>query len=351
LPMFALFTHHTVPTRVRIDQNKLQTTAGGLVGMFTKEALMRRVTFNSSTFTISPAEAGYKLAVEPLGQDVKHALEQGKASLAVPVTTLNPPIVSTDLDAEVAKLSKKLGIKTTFAYKGRTVTPSAKDIGGWYASDSNTMKLSAANIGAYLDNIAPNAANRSDLILAIQYAFGKDQSLNFAVVPAGSPTHLYCTAVRGVSAVALDDMIGKLAATYADTRGWNAGGKMAFQHVDSGCAYTVWLSAASEMTGFGEICDNYYNCQVGNSVVVNNDRWTLATDPWNAAGGNLEDYRTLIIDHETGHRLGFYDDPVCPVAGGPAPVMMQQSIDLHGCIFNRWPTPAEINAVLAKNGL
>jgi hypothetical protein len=351
LPMMALFTHHTVPTRVTIDQNKFKTAADGLTAAFTKDALMRRVAFNGSVFTIAPAEPGYKLAQAPLSHEVATALQQGKTTLEVPVTTLSPATASTDLDAEVARLGKKLTIKTSFVYKGRTVTPTVKDIGGWYAADFNTMKLSAANIGTYIDTIAPSAANRSDLVLAIQYAFNKDQPLNVAVVPAGSPVHTYCTAVRDVSAAALDDMIGKLAATYADTRGWNAGGKIAFQHVDSGCSYTVWLSAASDMTSFGSICDSYYNCQVGNSVVVNNDRWTLATDPWNATGASLEDYRTLIIDHETGHRLGFYDDPVCPATGGPAPVMMQQSIDLHGCTFNRWPTAPEISAVLTKNGL
>jgi hypothetical protein len=334
-----------------MDQGKLTTAAAGLGSVFNKDPLMKRVVFDGKAFVIAPAEPGYHLAESTLGIDVSKALEAGKGTLEVPTTALAPAEANTDLNAEIAKLTPKLSIKTSFVYKGKTITPAPSDIGWWYASTADTMKLSADNIGKYIDTVAPKAANRSDLILAVQYAFGKNQSLNLAVVPAGYPVHTYCTAVRGVSAAALDDMIGKLAATYADTRGWNAGGKIGFQHVDSGCSYTVWLSAASEMTSFGDICDNYYNCQVGSNVVVNNDRWTLATDPWNATGASLEDYRVLIIDHETGHRLGFYDDPTCPAAGGPAPVMMQQSIDLKGCTFNRWPTPAEISAVLAKNGL
>lgn len=76
--------------------------------------------------------------------------------------------------------------------------------------------------------------------------------------------------------------------------------------------------------------------------MVNYDRWTTATPPWNQTGGNIEDYRVLIISHETGHRLGFLDNPVCPGAGQPAYVMMQQSIDLKGCVFNIWPTQTEL---------
>jgi len=204
------------------------------------------------------------------------------------------------------------------------------------------MVPSTERIGAYIDQIAAGAANRSDLVLAAQYVLSKNQSLNMAVVPKGAITHSYCVAVRGAAAGALQDMIGKLATTYADTRGWNDGGQIAFQYAPSNCEYTVWLSAASQMTSFAPICDTYYNCQAGTSVVVNEDRWTHATDPWNATGASIEEYRTLIINHETGHRLGFYDDPVCPVPGGLAPVMMQQSIDLHGCQFSVWPNSAEL---------
>jgi hypothetical protein len=129
--------------------------------------------------------------------------------------------------------------------------------------------------------------------------------------------------------------------TYNDARGWNDGGHIAFEHVRRGCQYTVWMSAAADMTTFGTICDDYYNCQAGHSVVLNYDRWTTATPPWNKTGGSIQDYRTLMIDHETGHRLGFPDNPVCPRKGRPAPVMMQQSMNLHGCVFNIWPRPAE----------
>lgn len=350
LPLLSLFTHHTVALTMRVDAAQYAAGAAKTAAAFNKPPTPNRILFNGQAFAIAAPSDGLQINTALLQGLLKAKLQQGVSIVAVPTAAAKAP-APTDLNGELQKLQKQLELKVSFAYGGKTITPAANDIGKWYAADGQTMVLSDNLMGAYLDNITAAPANRSDLLLAVRYALSKNQTLNFAVVPKGSVTHTYCTATRGASEAALDEMIGKLAATYADTRGWNAGGKMAFAHVAAGCEYTVWLSAAGQMTSFGTICDDYYNCQVGGSVVVNDDRWTQATPPWNATGGSIEEYRTLIIDHETGHRLGFYDNPACPAAGGPAPVMMQQSIDLHGCVFNRWPTPVELSAVLAKNGL
>lgn len=130
----------------------------------------------------------------------------------------------------------------------------------------------------------------------------------------------------------------------ADKRGWNNGGEVSFNHEEN-CDFTIWLSAPASMTSFGAICDEYYSCRVGNNVVINYDRWTKATDPWNAAGMSMIDYQALVINHEVGHRLGF-GHPECPGQGQLAPVMMQQSVDLAGCKFNPWPTDHELNDVI-----
>jgi hypothetical protein len=350
LPVLSLFTHHTVPLTMRVDTAQYAAGAAKIGTAFNKPALPNHIIFNGQAFAVAAPSDGIQVNTATLQNLLKTKLQQGVSTITVPTTITKAP-AATDLSGEQQKLQKQLGFKVSFAYGGKTITPAAADMGKWYAAEGQTMVLSDALIGTYLDTITPTPANRSDLLLAVHYAMGKGQTLSLAVSPKGTAIRTYCTATRGVSDAALEDMIGKLASTYADTRGWNAGGKIAFAHVASGCEYTVWLSAASEMTSFGSICDNYYNCQVGSSVVVNNDRWTQATPPWNATGASLEDYRTLIIDHETGHRLGFYDNPTCPAPGGPAPVMMQQSIDLQGCTFNRWPTAVELSAVLAKNGM
>ena len=60
-------------------------------------------------------------------------------------------------------------------------------------------------------------------------------------------------------------------------------------------------------------------------------------------GGNLANYRTMVINHETGHRLDHRDnETVCQQAGEPAPLMQQQSISLRGCTINEWPLDSEL---------
>jgi hypothetical protein len=141
----------------------------------------------------------------------------------------------------------------------------------------------------------------------------------------------------------------KLAAVYGDPRGWNQGGAT-LVYAESGCDFTDWLSAPESMAGFGSICDSYYSCRVGSNVVVNYDRWMGATDPWNQAGGSLEDYRVMVINHETGHWFGFAHRN-CTGPGQPAPVMQQQSISLQGCTFNPWPTAPEITTLKSSLGV
>jgi hypothetical protein len=51
----------------------------------------------------------------------------------------------------------------------------------------------------------------------------------------------------------------------------------------------------------------------------------------------------MVIDHETGHWIGF-GHSYCSGAGRLAPVMMQQSKGLLGCATNPWPLPGELVA-------
>jgi Protein of unknown function (DUF3152) len=275
------------------------------------------------------------------------AVQNGTANVIVPTRVVPAIAANANLAPRLRQLQQQLGVALGFVYNGQTVTPTKTDIGDWFTPNGQDITISTAKVSAYIDTVGRHfgvsVANRTGLAAAVAYALDKAQSLNFAIVPSGGKTivRTYCVAVNGVNISVLAELSGKLAATYNDARGWNDSGRIAFEPVTSGCQYTVWMSAAAQMTSFGAICDNYYNCQVGASVILNYDRWTTATPPWNKAGGNLEDYHTLMIDHETGHRLGFLDNPTCPGPGQPAPVMMQQSINLHGCVFNVWPRPAE----------
>ena len=136
----------------------------------------------------------------------------------------------------------------------------------------------------------------------------------------------------------LEAFAAAAAETYADPRGWNRGGTVRFERVAWGGDFTLWLSAGGEVATFGGACDGLWSCRNGRNVVINEDRWLGASPAWTAAGGNLRDYRHMVVNHETGHWLGL-GHVACASPGSPATIMQQQSIDLQGCTPNPWPQP------------
>jgi hypothetical protein len=74
--------------------------------------------------------------------------------------------------------------------------------------------------------------------------------------------------------------------------------------------------------------------------VLNDSRWVRGDAAYIA---DLASYRTYMINHETGHAIGHLHAHEC-LAGGLAPVMMQQTIGLlttsgQICQANPWPFP------------
>jgi len=170
-----------------------------------------------------------------------------------------------------------------------------------------------------------------------------DPSWTKPKVTPHSRTVTYQVETKGVVDSSLASFASQVAQTYADARGWSQLG-VTFKQVQSGGQFTVVLSQAALMTTFSATgCDTTYSCNVGNYVVINNDRWQGATAPWNAAHGSLRNYRHMVVNHETGHWLG-HGHQMCGGPGQLAPVMQQQSINLQGCKFNPWPIKSELYA-------
>ncbi len=346
-PMLGFVKKTTVPVTLRVDELRYQQGIQALSPQFNQAAQDVHVAFDGKAFVSASATNGYAIDASATKRDVLKAIASGQRTLQIPTTVVQATVHNIDLSSDIATLNKQLAIAVSYAtFSGSKAQPSLAQKASWFVPSGQTMALSGERIGVYLTQVGAEQhlelINTSDLVTATSYALTRDQALDFRLVTQGNILRTYCTAVRGVDQSALGDLTDKLAAVYADARGWNDEGRIGFQHVTSGCQYTVWLSAADQMTSFGSICDDYYNCQAGQNVVVNDDRWLHATPSWNASGGSLEDYHILIIDHETGHRLGFLDNPTCPSPGQPAYVMMQQSIDLKGCVFNVWPTATEL---------
>jgi hypothetical protein len=358
LPVFSLFTTHYAPIIAHVNHQNLATTTNTLSQQFHQPALGRHVGLNGTTFVVKPAINGYELNRATLLPTILDAVQHGKNTVAIPTTiTVARASNENELKSELPKLQQQLDTAISFKYHDQTIHTSAIDRGHWFAASGITMVPSAEAAKPYLAQLAQQLgitiANPDDLAAAAAYALSQADVRTFGVVAADNNTAVrtYCTATKDVDVGILAGLDNTLAMTYNDVRGWNDNGKIAFRHVASGCQYTVWMTAAADMTSFGAICDNYYNCQVGTDVILNYDRWTSATPPWSNAGGTIQDYHTLMINHETGHRLGFRDNPTCPGASGPAPVMMQQSIDLKGCVFNIWPRPAEFDQLNQMLGI
>lgn len=76
------------------------------------------------------------------------------------------------------------------------------------------------------------------------------------------------------------------------------------------------------------------SCWDGQRAMLNADRWRDGVD-------HVEDlwtYRAYLVNHEVGHGLG-HGHLECPAPDEAAPVMMQQTLGLEGCVANPWPYP------------
>ena len=150
----------------------------------------------------------------------------------------------------------------------------------------------------------------------------------------------YSLATRGSVGPDAAELPAVVAAVYADPRGWLRSHRR-FTRVASGGDFTVVLAQASLVPSFSRSCSARYSCRVGRHVVLNADRWRSGAP---AFPGSLEQYRQMVLNHETGHWLGL-GHADCPGRGRLAPVMQQQSKAMQGCAPNAWPLDAELTAV------
>jgi hypothetical protein len=127
----------------------------------------------------------------------------------------------------------------------------------------------------------------------------------------------------------------------ADHRSWTAGRQWRLQRVAPGGRADFRVRLATPPTvdavcGRGGMQTNgIFSCRTGENVMINLMRWTSGTPDYGTA---LEAYRQMVINHEVGHFLG-HGHSTCPGRGKVAPVMMQQTKGLNGCLANSFPYP------------
>lgn len=144
---------------------------------------------------------------------------------------------------------------------------------------------------------------------------------------------------------------------YCDRNGWTRSSVVSFATASSRTK-GVTLIRMSDRAGvkkhcsrlLGEQASGNYSCAsyAQNEIVLNHERWTKGASEFNAAGGSRLAYRRMVATHEMGHVLDLRHQ-YCTTAGGPAPVMMQQSITMTSqstgktCKPNSWPVQHEID--------
>ena len=192
----------------------------------------------------------------------------------------------------------------------------------------------------------------TSLLAALFVAIAAAAPLAPNPAPAAAATPVTITyEVRGKGNTGSLERFAALAAqTLDDPRGWGLGGSIRFVRVAAGGSFTLWLSAPQYVPTFASGCSSTYSCRVGRNVIINEARFDGATTAWTAVGGQLRDYQHMVVNHETGHWLGF-GHATCPAAGQPAPVMQQQSKGLLGCRPNPWPTAAERGTLARWRGV
>lgn len=158
-------------------------------------------------------------------------------------------------------------------------------------------------------------------------------------VPVGTgPLVTYAVEVERGLPLELREVTRAVDAVLASPKGWTATGAVSLQRVPADPDIRI-LVASPETTD--QLCSpldtgGRLSCRNGDLVVLNAWRWVSGADTY---VGNRHAYRQYMVNHEVGHALG-NAHASCPTPGEPAPVMVQQTKGLEGCLPNPWPTVA-----------
>lgn len=356
LPVANLWTAHNIPVQLDMQQTALQQAVSSSLKIFQRTATDATIVFKDGSFVIIPEKTGQELDPAATRNRLVNALQNSKGSITIATKQTDAKVTSAALKAKLAELNAQIQTDVTLTYADKIKQYSPAEISSWYTIEGAKASLSEPAIKAAIiesgSGFGINIQNISEAVSSVKTAVESRKKLEYALVaaPKGSKTFSYCVATRGVADSELVTLSAKLQSTFSDGRGWGLDGSVSFVPASDNCTFTVWLAAADQMSSFGAICDADWSCAVSPNVILNFDRWRYASSAWNNQGGSLEDYRSMVINHETGHWLGFYHS-FCGGAGQQAPVMQQQSIDLQGCSFNPWPTAGERDSLKARLGL
>lgn len=166
------------------------------------------------------------------------------------------------------------------------------------------------------------------------------------VLGTGGRMQGYRVAVEAGSGVDAGEFALAVQTALTGPGSWVDSGRLRLRQVDrdAGYDFTVYLATprtAGRMCAAGGVDIRvggrpYTSCRAPGKVIINLERWRLSVPHYVDAKVPLSVYRNYVVNHEVGHQLGNRHER-CPGKGKPAPVMMQQTLFLNGCVANPWP--------------
>ena len=192
---------------------------------------------------------------------------------------------------------------------------------------------SAAEVDA-----ATPARSRQPLVVPERASGRFDVAAGHSAPVGTGPLVTYAVEVERGLPLELREVTRAVDAVLASPKGWTATGAASLQRAPAAPDIRI-LVASPETTD--QLCSpldtgGRLSCRNGDLVILNAWRWVNGADTY---AGNRRAYRHYMVNHEVGHALG-NAHASCPTPGEPAPVMVQQTKGLDGCLPNPWPNVA-----------
>jgi hypothetical protein len=240
-------------------------------------------------------------------KDIENILES--LSIETDLTVWNEKLIEV---TSVLNIKKSQEEETTAIFLTDTVINNSKNLGTSELEsgciDSTLINEDSEDEWVLLDNVNPRDEEKLNYAVKIEPSLGLDP-----------------LCIKNLLFLILNN----------DT-GWTNITEKQFQLTSVEESDYVYIFASPEKTD--EICapietNSIYSCRKEQNIVLNFFRWKNGAVDFK---NDMETYRIYLINHETGHILG-WGHVGCPKEGAIAPVMMQQSKGTEGCIPYGWP--------------
>ena len=382
---------------LHIDKPTLAAFSQKIAAQYSVVPKDATMTIENGKLIVKNEENGKEVSADEVGTQIEQALTNPYFRASVEPKPALAKIDQALLQPAIAKAQIILNAPVTLSYKDKHYTPDQVTKAEWMIIKNGGVEMNQEKLKAYIQtvvqeinqpkkdrvitskdgnvitDVAGTAGIAVDEVKLIEQVNGAVNSKEakeitiptVSIEPATihkntttykkSPTvsvsskvaYKYCIRLKNVDDSEYEAFAAKLSSVYANPKGWSLDGKISFSKVETNCNYTAWLAAADQLSSFSPGCGADYSCRAGNNVIINYDRWRYATPAWT---GSLDDYRMMVINHETGHWLSF-GHAFCPGPNQVAPVMQQQSISLQGCEANPFPIASERQRIANARGI